>query len=97
MKRQKNMSQMKEQDKTPEKQLSELEINLHARDFRVITVKMIQDLRKKHQKQRWIYFFKLLKKEIEDLTIKQAEMQNTITKIKNSLEETNSRIQEAEE
>ena len=39
---------MKEQDKTPEKQLSKLEIsNLHGKDFRVMTVKMIQDLRKK--------------------------------------------------
>ena len=36
-----------------------------------------------------------LSKEIEDLRVKQAEMQNTITK--NSLEATNSRIQEAEE
>ena len=43
------MSQMKEQDKTPEKQLSELEIsNLHEKDFRVMTVKMIQDFRKKN-------------------------------------------------
>ena len=38
-----------------------------------------------------------LSKEIQDLKLKQAEMQNTINKIKNSLEATNSRIQEAEE
>ena len=31
------------------------------------------------------------------LRFKQAEMKNTITKIKSSLEETNSRLQEAEE
>ena len=36
-------------------------------------------------------------KEIQDLKLKQAEMQNIITEIKNSLEATNSRIQEAEE
>ena len=36
-------------------------------------------------------------KEIQDLTHKQAKMQSTITEIKNSLEATNSRIQEAEE
>ena len=42
------MSQMTEQDKTPEEQLSEVEIsNLHEKDFRVMIVKMIQDLRKK--------------------------------------------------
>ena len=38
-----------------------------------------------------------LSKEIQDLKLKQAEMQNTINEIKNSLEATNSRIQEAEE
>ena len=38
-----------------------------------------------------------MNKEIQDLSIKQAEMQNTITEIKKSLEATNSRIQEAEE
>ena len=41
------MYQMKEQDKTPEKQLNEVEIgNLPEKDFRMI-VKMIQDLRKR--------------------------------------------------
>ena len=38
-----------------------------------------------------------LSKEIQDLKLKQAEMQNTITEIKNSLKATNSRIQESEE
>ena len=38
-----------------------------------------------------------LSKEIEDLRIKQAEMQNITTEIKNSLEAANSRIQEAED
>ena len=38
-----------------------------------------------------------LNKEIQDLKLKQAGMQNTITEIKNSLEATNGRIQEAEE
>ena len=39
---------MKEQDKTPEKQLNEVEIgNLPEKEFRIMTVKMIQDLGKK--------------------------------------------------
>ena len=38
-----------------------------------------------------------LSKEIQDLRIKKAEMQNTITEIKKSLEANKSRIQEAEE
>ena len=36
-------------------------------------------------------------KEIQYLKLKQEEMQNSITEIKNSLEATNSRIQEAKE
>ena len=44
MKRQRAMYQMKEQDKTPEKQL-EVEIgNLPEKEFRIMIVKMIQDL-----------------------------------------------------
>ena len=39
----------------------------------------------------------ILSKEIQNLKLKQAEMPNTITEIKNSLEVTNSRIQEAQE
>ena len=38
-----------------------------------------------------------LTKEIQDIKLKQDEMQNTITEIKSSLEAANSRIQEAEE
>ena len=42
------MYQMKEQDKTPEKQLNEVEIvNLPEKEFRIMIVKMIQDLGKR--------------------------------------------------
>ena len=42
------MSQIKGQDKTPEKQLNEVEIGkLPGKEFRIIIMKMIQDLRKK--------------------------------------------------
>ena len=42
------MYQMKEQDKTPEKQLNELEIgNLPGKEFRIMIVKVIQDLGKR--------------------------------------------------
>ena len=42
------MYQMKEQDKTPEKQLNEVEIgHLSEKEFRIMTVKMIQDLGKR--------------------------------------------------
>ena len=43
MKKQKVMSQIKEQDKTQEKQLNEVEIgNLPEKEFRIMIVKMIQ-------------------------------------------------------
>ena len=42
------MSQMKKQDKTPEKQLNEVETgNLPEKEFKIMVVKMIQDLRKR--------------------------------------------------
>ena len=42
------MYQMKEQDKTQGKQLNEVEIgNLPEKEFRMMIVKMIQDLRKR--------------------------------------------------
>ena len=45
MKRQRAMYQMKEQDKTPEKQVNEVEIsNLPEKEFRIMIVQMIQDL-----------------------------------------------------
>ena len=48
IKRQRAMSQMKEQDKTPEKQLNELEIgNLSEKEFRIMIVNIIQDLGKR--------------------------------------------------
>ena len=46
------MSQMKEQDKTSEKQLSKLEIsNLHEKDYRIMIVKIIRNFREKKKKQ----------------------------------------------
>ena len=46
------MSQTREQDKTPEEQLSEVETaNLPEKEFRVMMEKMIQDLRKKMETQ----------------------------------------------
>ena len=48
LKKQKGMSQMKGQDKTPEKQICEVETgNIPEKEFRIMIVKMIQDLRKR--------------------------------------------------
>ena len=58
---------MKEQDKTPEKQLHELEIcNLPQREFRIVIVKMVQDLRKRMGKIQ-----EMFTKDLEELKNKQ--------------------------
>ena len=46
------MFQMKEQDKNPHKQLRKVEIrNIHEKNYRIMIVKMIQDLRKRMEAQ----------------------------------------------
>ena len=97
MKRQRAMYQIKEQDKTPEKQLNEVEIgNLPEKEFRIMIVKMIQDLGKgmeaKIEKMQ-----EMFNKDLEELKNKQTEMNNTITEMKTTLDGINSRITEAEE
>ena len=97
MKRQRAMYQMKEQDKTPEEQLNEVEIgNLPEKEFRIVIVKMIQDLRKRME-AKIEKMQEMFNKDLEELKNKQTEMNNTITEIKTTLEGINSRITEAEE
>ena len=48
MKKQRSMYQVKEQNKTSEKQLNEVEVgNIPEKEFRIMIVKMIQDLGKR--------------------------------------------------
>ena len=80
------MYQMKEQDKTPEKQLNEVEIgNLPEKEFRIMIVKMIQDLGKRIE-AKIEKMQELFNKDLEELKNKQTEMNNTIIEIKNALE-----------
>ena len=77
---------MKEQDKSPEKQLNEMEIgNFPEKEFRIIIVKMIQNRRKRMEKMQNIF-----SKDLEQLKNKQIEMND-------ALEGINSRITKAEE
>ena len=65
------MSQIKGQDKTPEKQLNEVEIGkLPGKEFRIIIMKMIQDLRKKKIEKMQEMFAK----DLEELKNKQTKM-----------------------
>ena len=99
------MYHVKEQDKTPEKQLNEVEIgNLPEKEFRIMIVKVIQDLGKRMEamirKMQEMFnkdLEELKNKHLEELKNKQTEMNNTITEMKTTLEGINSRITEAEE
>ena len=76
------MYQMKEQDKTPEKQPNEMEIdNLPEKEFRIMIVKMIQDLRKRME-AKIEKMQKMFNKDLEVSKNKQTEMNNTITEMK---------------
>ena len=73
MKQQKYMSQMKEQDKTLEKQLNEVEIgNLPEKEFRIMIVKMIQDLRKRME-ARIEKMQEMFHKDLEELKNKKTD------------------------
>ena len=80
------MSQIKGQEKTPEKQINEVETgNLPEKEIRIMIVKMIQDFRKTMEKMQ-----EMFTKDLEELENKQTKMNNT-------LEGINNRITEAEE
>ena len=98
MKRQRIIARIRKQENNPENQLSDLEIiSLHEKYFRLMIVKMIKDLGNKLE-AKIDKLQETVSKEIQDLRIKQAERQNTITEIKKkSLEAAKSRIQQAEE
>ena len=85
MKKQRVLSQMKGQGKTPEKQLNEVEIgSILEKEFRIVIVKMIQNLGKTMETKQ-----EMFTKDLQELRNKQTEMNNT-------LEEIHSRIIDAE-
>ena len=89
MKKKKVISPMKEQDRIPEKQLNEVKIgNLPEKEFRIITVKMIQDLGKRME-AKIEKMQEMFTKDVQELKDKQTEMNNTLEGI--------DRVTEAEE
>ena len=89
MKKQKVTSQMKEQDKIPEKQLDEMKIgNLPEKDFKIMVVNMIQDLRKRMEAK--------IEKMQEIFTEDLRKLKNKQTEKNNILEGIHSWITEAE-
>ena len=84
---------MKEQGKNSPDLTNEQEIgSLPEKGFRIMIVKMIQNLGNRMQKIQETF-----NKDLKELKSKQTVMNNTIHEIKNSLEGINSRITEAEE
>ena len=84
---------MKEQSKNPPDQRNEEETGSRPeKEFRIMLVKMIQNLGDRMEKTQ-----ETSNKDLEELKSKQTMMNNTINEIKNSLQGINSRITEAEE
>ena len=93
MKRQRNTAQMKEKTRNIEVKINEEEIGkLPEKEFRIMIVKMIENLENKVEKLQ-----ESINKDLEELKNKHAETNNAITEIKSTLEGINSRLSEAEE
>ena len=91
------MSQVKGQNKTPEKQQNEVETgNLPEKEFRIIIMKMIQDLEKmmeaKTQKIQ-----EMFTKDLEELKNKQTEINNTLEGIISRITEAEGQINDLED
>ena len=104
MKRQRNIQQVKEHDKRPPNQTKEEEIgSLPEKEFRIMIVKMIQNIENKMELQinsletRIENMQEKFNKDLEEIKKSQSIMNNAITKIKSTLEGANSRITEAED
>ena len=102
MKRQRNTQQVKEQDKCPPNQTKEEEIgNLPDKEFRIMIVKLIQNLEIKMESQvnsletRIDKMQERFNKHLEEIK-KSQHIMNAINEIKNTLEGTNRRITDAE-
>ena len=104
MKRQRNIQQVKEHDKCPPNQTKEEEIgSLPEKEFRIMIINMIQNLESKmglqlNRLETGIEKMQeMFNKDLEEILKRQSIMNNSITEIKSTLEETDSRKMEAED
>ena len=82
MKRQRNMLQMKKQDKTTARDPSEMYINnMPDQEFKVMIIKILTGLEKRVED-----LSETFNKETENIKKNQSEIKNSITEIKNTLE-----------
>ena len=76
------MAQMKEQIKTPEKELNEMEIsNLSDAEFKTLVIRMLKEV----------------SENLNSIKKTQSETKDTLIKIKNNLQGNNSRVYEAKD
>ena len=81
MRRQRNMAQIKEQIKTPEKELNKMEIiNLSDAEVRTLVIRMLMEL----------------SEDLNSIKKIHTETKDTLIDIKNNLQGNNSRVDEAE-
>ena len=104
MKRQRNTQHVKEHEKCPPNQTKEEEIgNLSEKEFRIMIMKMIQNLESKMELQTNCLETKMEKmqemfnKDLEEIKKSQLKMNNAINEIKITLEGTMTRITETED
>ena len=80
MRRQRNMAQMKEQIKTPEKELNKIEIsNLLGAEFKTLAIRMLKEI----------------SEDLSSIKKTQSETKDTLIEIKNNLQGNNRRVDEA--
>ena len=81
MRRQRNVAQMKEQVKTPEKQLNKMDINnLSDAEFKTLVIRVLKEI----------------SEDLSNIKKTQSETKDTLIEIKNNLQGNNSRMDEAE-
>ena len=80
MRRQRNMAEMKEHIKTPEKELNKMEVsNRSNTEFKILVIRMLKEL----------------SEDLNNIKKIQSEPKPTLTEIKNNLHGNNSRVDEA--
>ena len=80
MRRQRNMAKMKEQIKTPEKELNKMEVsNLSEVEFKTPVIRMLKEL----------------SEDLNSIKKIQSDMKNTLLEIKNNLQGNNSGVNKA--
>ena len=81
MRRQRNMVQMKEQNRIPEKELNEMQIsNLLDAEFKTLVIRMLKEL----------------SVDLSSIKKIQSETKDSLIEVKNNLQGNNNRVDEAE-